>query len=138
MNLAFFLKPKNEVSYLLDEFSVRQGLEKMCYHGYTAIPVLDKEGHYQTTISEGDFLWYIIKGENTEEQVDIKTAEHIKVRDIMKPGKNPAVKITATMEELFLKALDQNFVPVVDDRGYFIGIVTRRDLIKYFYSNFKY
>ncbi|MDY3929644.1 MAG: CBS domain-containing protein [Clostridia bacterium] len=139
MNVAFFLKPKNEVSYLLDDFSVRQGLEKMCFHGYTAIPVLDKDGHYLTTISEGDFLWYIIRGENTEENhVEIKTVEGVKIRDIMKSDKNPPVKITATMEELFLKAMDQNFVPVVDDRGFFIGIVTRRDLIKYFYANSEY
>ena len=57
MNVAFFMKPKSSVAFLFDDFTVRQALEKMNYHGYTAIPVLDREGHYLGTVSEGDFLW---------------------------------------------------------------------------------
>ena len=139
MNVAFFLKPKSEVAYLYSDYSVRQGLEKMCYHGYSSIPVLDREGRYVTTVSEGDFLWYIISGENNEnEQIDIKNVEDLCVRDIIKSEKNPPVKITASMEVLLEKAMDQNYVPVVDDRDLFIGIITRRDVIKYFYKNVGY
>lgn len=134
MNVAFFLKPKNEVAFLYDDFSIRQGLEKMCYHGYTSIPVLDRDGRYISSISEGDFLWYVIKGENTEKQIDIKNEEAKSISDIIKPGKNPPVKITASMDEMILKAMDQNYIPVVDDRGFFIGIITRKDIIKYFYA----
>lgn len=138
MNVAFFLKPKNEVEYLQNNWTVRQGLEKMCNHGYTAIPVLDKEGKYVGTVSEGDFLWFIIKGENTEDikQIDIKNGEKTAISDIIKSNKNKPVKITAKMEELFEKAMEQNFVSVVDDRDYFIGIVTRKDIIKYFYDKY--
>lgn len=134
MNVAFFLKPKSEVAFLYDYYSIRQGLEKMCFHGYTSIPVIDRDGRYLTSISEGDFLWYVIKGENTEEQVDIKNEEAKSISDIMKPDRHPPVKITATMEEMILKAMDQNYIPVVDDRGFFIGIITRKDIIKYFYE----
>ena len=35
------------------------------------------------------------------------------------------------MEELFEKITNQNFVPVTDDRGIFIGIITRKDIITY-------
>lgn len=136
MNIAFFLKPKSEVAYLYDHYSVRQGLEKMCYHGYSSIPVLDKDGKYVGTVSEGNFLWYIVKGENLETdkdyQTEIENLEDVKVEDIMKKGKYPPVKITADMDQLISKATEQNYVPVVDDRGYFIGIVTRRDIMKYF------
>lgn len=137
MNVAFFLKPKSEVAYLLSNWTIRQGLEKMCNHGYTAIPVLNEEGKYIGTVSEGDFLWYIIKGENTEniKQVDIREQENTKIFNIIKNNKKAPVKITAKMEELFEKAMEQNFVCVVDDRDFFIGIVTRKDIIKYFYDN---
>ena len=134
MNIAFFLKPKNEVAYLFDYYTIRQGLENMCYHGYSSIPVLDKDGKYLGTVSEGNFLWYIVKGENSEKdsQTEIQSLEEAKVSDIMKKGKNPPVKITADMNKLLSKAMEQNYVPVVDDRGYFIGIVTRSDIMKYF------
>ena len=56
MNIAMFLKPKVEVEYLYDDFTVRQALEKMCRHGYTAIPVITRDGKYYSTIKEGDLL----------------------------------------------------------------------------------
>ena len=34
------------------------------------------------------------------------------------------------------KALNQNFVPVLDDEKYFIGIVTRKDIMKYFMKQY--
>ena len=35
------------------------------------------------------------------------------------------------MEDLIDKALNQNFVPVLDDQKNFIGFITRKDIIKY-------
>ena len=42
MNVLFFLTPKNKVEYVYDYYSMRQALEKMQYHKYSAIPVLNK------------------------------------------------------------------------------------------------
>ena len=39
------------------------------------------------------------------------------------------VDIDAEIEELLSLAIDQNFVPVVDGRGAFIGIVRRRSVL---------
>ena len=44
---------------------------------------------------------------------------------------NVPVSVTADMRSLLMKAADQNFVPVVDDKGDFIGIVTRRAIMRY-------
>ena len=44
---------------------------------------------------------------------------------------------TSKMEDLIERAMEQNFVPVVDDRGQFIGIITRRDIIGYCYKNMR-
>ncbi len=136
MNIAFFLKPKSSVAYVTDTNTIRQGLEKMHYHGYTAIPVLSEDGRYVGTVSEGDFLWYIIKGENGEvKQVEIKDEEQRTIRDILRTDRNAPVHITETMEELLQKAFDQNFVPVIDDRGFFMGIITRQDIMRYYYQH---
>ena len=61
MNVLFFLTPKSEVAYLKDEWTLRQGIEKLEYSGYTAIPMIDKEGHYLGVVTEGDFLWTLKK-----------------------------------------------------------------------------
>ena len=60
MNIAYFLLPKSRIAYLYDDFTFRQGLEKMRNRGYTAIPVITRDGRYVGTVSEGDFLWRLL------------------------------------------------------------------------------
>ena len=132
MNIAYFLLPKNRVAYLYDDYTFRQGLEKMRYHGYTAIPVISRSGKYVGTISEGDFLWLILKeGASLEDVSLIKELEHIPVTKIIKSEKYKAVNFSENIEKLFNMALEQNFVPVVDDLGSFSGIVTRKSILSY-------
>jgi len=131
VNIAYFLLPKGRVAYLYDDYTFRQGLEKMRYHGYTAIPVISRRGQYIGTISEGDFLWRLLAGEE-DRQCTMKDLEQLHIRDILKENSYPSVRITVTMEQLLDSAMNQNFIPVVDDIGNFIGIVTRKDIIRYF------
>ncbi len=130
MNIAFLLKPKATVAFLQDTHTLRQGLEKMRAHRYTAIPVVGKNGEYVGTVSEGDFLWHMVANADYA----MKAQEEFSVKDILRKGWNPPVKITAPMKELLLRVMEQNFVPVVDDRNSFIGIITRKDVIRYFYE----
>ena len=134
MNIAFLLQPKSDTAFLYDDFTLRQGLEKMRHHGYTAIPVIDREGHYLTTISEGDFLWFILRGseDGDLQEVPLQNLEKVQIKDILHADKNPPVPITATTDELVDRGLEQNFIPVVDDWGSFIGIITRRNILERF------
>lgn len=50
MNIISLLKSKNTVSYLFAENTLRQGLEKMKAHGYTAIPVITDEGDRKSVV----------------------------------------------------------------------------------------
>lgn len=133
MNILFLLKPKSNIVYLSGSNTIRQGIEKFRAHGYTAIPVIDDDGKYLGTISEGDFLWNIVN-ENTFE---LKENEHKYIYSIIRPNYNPAIKIDTTMEDLFERITNQNFVPVVDDRNFFVGIITRKDVINYLRENQK-
>lgn len=133
MNIAYFLLPKNSVAYLYDDYTFRQGLEKMRYHGYTAIPVITRNGTYVGTVSEGDFLWQLLSDETKQQKaLSMKDMEHLRIRDILRGNHYPPVRITVSMEELMQSAMNQNFIPVVDDLGNFTGIVTRKDIIRYY------
>ncbi len=125
MNIAFFLTPKSEVSFLYSDYTVRQGLEKMKHYGFSAVPVIDRDGKYVTTVGEGDFLWYILKD-------GVDNTEDTPLNAIVKKDKNPPAPITAPIKDLANRALEQNFIPVIDDDGIFIGIVRRRDIIRSF------
>lgn len=128
MNILFFLTPKSEVAYIYDTDSLRQALEKMENHRYSAIPLISKkEGHYMGTLTEGDLLWYI-KDKNN---LSLKEAEEVPIMEIPRKWDNEPVDVDVNMEDLLNKAMNQNFVPVIDDRKRFIGLITRKDLIQY-------
>ena len=127
MNLLIFLTPKSEVVYVKNTDSMRQVMERMEYHTYQAIPMIDQYGHYVGTITEGDILWRI----RDDLPFDMKKAENVAIGDIPRKRENLPVSIQSDMEDLMSKAVNQNFVPVVDDKDIFIGIITRKDIIQY-------
>lgn len=128
MNVLFFLTPKEEVAYLYEDVTVRQALEKMKYYQYTAIPIIDREGHYMGTVTEGDFLWGMLERNG----VTWKEAEGWRLVELPLRRDNRAVQLDADIEDLLQLALRQNFVPVVDAHNIFIGIVTRKEIMQYF------
>ena len=133
MNLFYLLKPKATVTYLNKTDTVRQGPEKLRANGFTAIPVIDDNGEYIGTVSEGDFLRHIMEfSKNSDNSLD-----NYNIIDIVNEERNRPVKNNVTMDDLLLKVMDQNFVPVIDDRNTFIGIVTRKAVIQYFYNKEK-
>ncbi len=130
MNILFFLTPKSEVAFIFDNDSLRQALEKMEGCKYSAVPVLNRKGKYIGSITEGDMLW----GIKNQYNLSLKNAEKIRVASIPRRMDYQPVHVDATMEDLIEKALNQNFVPVVDDQKNFIGIIRRRDIIRYCYT----
>ena len=130
MNILFFLTPKATCAFLEDTNTVRQALEKMEVSGYAALPILDEDGIYRGTLNEGDLLWAL----KNQCKLDMKQAEHCSIMDIAHRKDNAPVSISTAIEDLLQKATDQNFVPVVDDRGAFIGIVTRKAILQHLAS----
>lgn len=127
MNLLFFLTPKQDVLYICEDFTLRQTLEKCSNQRYATIPVLKRNGEYVGTITEGDILW----GMKTLHGLDLEASEDVPIASFPRRRDYKAVTVTTDMRTLVAAAVDQNFVPVVDDRNVFIGIVPRTAIIKY-------
>ena len=104
MNILFFLTPKEEVAHVEEDDTLRQVVEKLEYHGYSAIPLLALDGKYIGTITEGDLLWEM----KEKDFPDVHRMEKIRITDVKRRRDN-----------------------VVDDNGIFIGIVTRKDVLLY-------
>jgi len=127
MNIAFFLLPKQEVVCMPLDATLRQTLERMEHHRYTSVPILDDDGRYAGTVTEGDLLWYMKN--NTD--LTFEQTHKIKLSDVKLRLAHRAVRIDANMVDLVSLAKLQNFVPVIDDMNRFIGIVRRSDIIDY-------
>ena len=126
-NILFFLTPKAMCAFVRDDYTIRQALEKMESAGYAALPILSRSGEYKGTLTEGDLLWALKNMCN----MDMRQAQTHRIMEIARRKDNVPVRVTTSMHDLIERATHQNFVPVVDDKGAFIGIITRKAIIKY-------
>lgn len=127
MNILFFMTPKASCAYIYEDSSIRQAVEKMEHCGYSSIPILTREGAYRGTLTAGNVIW----GLKNLCAMDLRQAESHCIMEIPNRRDNRPVSVSMRMHELFSMALDQNFVPVTDDKGDFIGLVPRRTIIQY-------
>lgn len=130
MNLLFFLTPKQDVLYIYEDFTLRQTLEKWANQRFATIPVLRRNGEYLGSITEGDLLW----GIKNQHGLDLDTSEDVPISSFARRRDYKAVPVTTDIPTLLEASIDQNFVPVVDDRNVFIGIVRRNAILKRLYD----
>lgn len=133
MNILFYLVPKSDVMYLYEDYSLRQAMEKMEFHKYSAVPIINRAGNYVGTLTEGDILWEL-KRRNVS---DLHEAEEVLLKHLNRKRDNQPVNVNCNIEDLVMTSMNQNFVPVIDDNGIFIGIVTRKSIIEYCYNQCK-
>jgi CBS domain-containing protein len=126
MNILFYLLPKNKVDYLFSDFTVRQAVEKMKEKRFLMLPIIDKKnGKYLKTIQFYDFLDYLSIHQLSFQDLEMDLLSDIPCSKNIRP-----VGINCDVQELYKIIGDQNFVPVVDDEGIFIGIVTRKAVME--------
>ena len=130
MNIFTILTPKSQTEFIEYDSTIRQALETFDFHKFSVVPLIDDEGKYVSTLSEGDILRYI----KNEANFDIEVAESVKINTIEKYRSYEAITIDSTMDEVLRLAMNQNFIPIIDDRGMYIGIIKRKDIIKCYIS----
>lgn len=133
MNIMRFVIPKSLVEYVTVDSTVRQALEKMRFHRYAAIPVIDGEGRYVGMLRNDDIFTYFLDSGS----FDTKSAERDRVTDIMSGAASAPLYHNSSMDELIEQVKEHNFVPVVDDRGCFVGLILRRDILNFLFNHFK-
>ena len=127
MNILRFLVPKSLVAYATDDSTVRQAFEKMRFHRYVTIPVINGEGEYVGTLRNEDIFRYFLDNND----FDYKKAERDSVNAIIDQSYAKPLHHNASVGELIEMVKEHNSVPVVDDRGCFIGIILRRDVLNF-------
>ena len=131
-NIMRFVIPKSLVQYITAESTVRQALEKMLFHKYSTIPVIEKNGEYVGTLRSDDVFRYFMEAGH----FDKSSAEDIPVTNIMRSSAKPLFH-TSTIKDLIEEVKEHNSVSVVDDRGVFIGLILRRDVLNFLLKDFK-
>ena len=132
-NVFDLLTLKDSTFYILETATVRQAVEKFSAHKFSVVPVIDKEGRFVSTISEGDILRFL----TTHKNVSDEFMEKAKISEIERYRPYNSMKIDTVFDEIYALSLSQNFVPIVDDRGKYIGIIKRKDVFVYLKESLK-
>lgn len=125
MNILMLLIPKKEVCFLTTNETITEGLNILRSTRYSSVPLLDEDGYFVGTITAGDLLWHL-------EKHGFANAGAQQIKAVSRNRDYSPVGVLAPIEDLIKTSLGQNFIPILDDRNYFIGIVTRKDLIAEF------
>lgn len=125
-NHLFYLLPKSETVFLTNTDSFNQAYNMFVITNYTALPVINKKGQYVGTICEGDLL-RVLSLSLTHPEIDLASFE---IKDIDFKINLEVARVNESYEHLVELAVKQNFIPLVDDQGIFIGILRRQELIK--------
>ena len=94
--------------------------------------MLKRNGEYVGSITEGDILWAM----KNLHGLDLEASEDVPISSFPRRRDYKPVTVTTDMPTLLKAAIDQNFVPVVDDRNVFIGMVRRTVLLRELYDKY--
>ena len=125
-SIISLLTPKKLTFYLDENSTIRQALEKFDVHKFSVVPIINKDGKYCGTLSEGDILRFIKNVAN----FNMKIAENVLIKDIDHYRPYQALRIDALILEVFTLSLEQNFIPIIDDNDIYIGIIKRKEVIR--------
>jgi CBS domain-containing protein len=129
-NILSFLTPKMNTYYIDANSTIRQTLEKFDIYKFSVVPLIDENGVFISTISEGDILRFI----KNECNFDLKMAENLFISSIKRYRPYKPLPISTPLSETIKLSLEQNFIPIVDDRGIYIGIIKRKTIIEQFFD----
>jgi len=132
MNILLFLTPKQEVTLLYEDYTIGQALRSIENGGHPAVPVIRRTGEYMGTITVGDLLWYMRNNDLT-----FAEAEKQPLRNVPHSRDNRPLLASMDLTDLLENSMVQNFAPVVDDRGMFIGIITRKRVLSHLCQEMK-
>ncbi|MCY9807333.1 CBS domain-containing protein [Lentilactobacillus senioris] len=92
---------------------------------YSKIPVLDNDNHFKGLIS----LAMITDQMLNNDGIDGHRLENILVKDVMQTDVH-AIYERENLEVILRYLVDENFLPYIDEDDVFMGIITRREILK--------
>ncbi|MGT2800604.1 CBS domain-containing protein [Streptococcus sp. zg-86] len=118
-----FLTPANKLAVIIDTHNVNHAKLLLSHMTYSRVPVVTEENRFVGTIGLREIVTYQTENELTDEELEMDIALIVK-RDVATVGAH------YHLEEVMRKLIDQAFLPVVGEDQKFLGIITRKSILK--------
>jgi len=124
-NQETLIIPAENVATVLYSHPLEHALLILSKVGYSKIPVLDSNDRLVGLIS----LANIVNKMMGLTGFDTSLMEGLTVADVMEVNV-PTVTDSEELEEILHLLVDASFLPLVDEDGIFLGIITRKEILK--------
>lgn len=122
--LDTYLIPAEQLAIFIDTHHIDHVMLLLLSNGYSRVPVITNEKKYVGTISMSDIVKYQ-QDEGLAEwelgQISIRPAVSDRVE---------TVQVSASLTEVMHKLVDNSFLPVLTSNQDFVGIITRKAVLK--------
>lgn len=124
-NESDFLIVADNVATLSEDNTLEHALLVLTNIGYSRIPVLNKQGQLMGQIS----LDQVVSQMFDIESLNPEKLEGMTVGEVM-DRQACSIQMPFNIEKILNQLVDFNFIPVVDKQDVFLGIVTRKEILK--------
>lgn len=123
-----FLIPASRIAFVQEDNPLYHAFLILTKVKYAKIPVLDSDQRVVGLLS----LAMITDKMLTPDDITIDALSELKVKDVMQVNFDTINMVQTELETQLHLLVDNAFLPVVDDKGVFQGLLTRREWIKAF------
>ncbi|MGT2950477.1 CBS domain-containing protein [Streptococcus cuniculi] len=118
-----FLTPANKLAVIIDTHNIDHAKLLLSHMTYSRVPVVTEDNQFVGTISLREIVKYQSENELTDDQLHMDISLIVE-KDVATVG------ASYHLEEVMRKLVDQAFLPVVGEQGEFLGIITRKSILK--------
>lgn len=123
-----FLIPASRIAFVNEDNPLYHAFLILTKVKYAKIPVLDNQQRVVGLLSLAMITDKMLK----TDKISLAPLNELKVKDVMQTDFQKINFIETTLEKQLHLLINNAFLPVVDDRGVFQGLLTRREWIKAF------
>lgn len=121
---ATYMTPAQDVAIFVDTHNTDHVMLILSRNGFSRVPVITKDKKYVGTISVSDIVNYQLSHELDLQSLAELDISHMVNTDLA------TISPKADLTEIMHKLVDASFLPVVAPDNTFVGIVTRKAILK--------
>lgn len=118
-----FLTPADRLAVIIDTHNIDHAKLLLSHMTYSRVPVVTEDNRFLGTIGLTEIIQYQSNNELSDEELNVDVAIVAK-RDVA------TVSEDYDVEDVLRKLIDEPFLPVLGENQVFLGIITRKSILK--------
>ena len=118
-----FLTPADKLAVIIDSHNMDPAKLLLSHMSYSRVPVVTEDNRFVGTIGLNEIIQYQAENELTDEELQ-QDISLIAKRDVA------TVKEDYELADVLRKLIDESFLPVLGENDAFLGIITRKSILK--------